>query len=255
MKLRLYHRTLIIQHIVTTSAIVFLCVGAFFVGRQAMDTLVAVKQNSNDLHASFEIVNRPRTGTLAGANQVIFGTDALLKQTNGILNHEEKQLSTLDTQERQFFDKFNLLANKTGITIDKIGDTATATSGTLNAATGTLNESTRTIQILNDKDNGIGVTIKNANKTINDVDFFATDEHVRAFVNNLDPLSKNVVTVTGNLGDMTGDFKTKFHTWLYPVPCTTWQCKVGKIVEFAGDAGKFAEPAYFVEQMIQSWKK
>jgi len=255
MKLRLYHKTLISLHLVMIVAVIFGSVVLYEVSKEVTTTLTGIKQNSNDLHDTFTVVNRPRTGTMAGVNQVVFGTDAVLKQTNGILNHEEKQLATLDNQEQKFFDDFHSVAGKAGTTIDNLGETS-------KAATGTLNGATKTLAIVNDKDNGIGVTIANANKTITDADFFATDSHVKAFVDNLDPLSKNAVVITGNLGGITKnldatttDFQQRFHEWLYPVPCKTAGCRWGKIFNFALDASKFAEPLDFAAQAYQSIKK
>ena len=207
------------------------------------NTKAVLQSAFDDLHQTFEIINRPRTGTLAGANQIIFGTDALLKQSNGILNHEERQLSTLDTQELGIFNNFQSILKKSDDMVDKLNGTATA-------ATNTLNATTQTLAIINDKDNGIGVTISNANKTINDVDFFTNDPHVHAFINNLDPMSKNMTTITGNFADSTGDFKTRFHEWLYPTPCKTFKCKMGKAIIFVSDASKFTEPAYYAEQLL-----
>jgi hypothetical protein len=252
MKLRLYHKTLIVLHIVMIAAVIFVSVGLYFVGRTVN---TAVTQNTSDIHALFDVLNRPRTGTIAGANQVIFGADALLKQTNGIVNHEEKQLTTLDQQEQKFFDDFHTVAFNAGTTVATIGDTA-------KAATGTLNNATAVLATVNDSKTGIGPMIVAGTKTINDIDFFANDPHVKAFIANLEPLSNNAVAITGsgaviakNLGETTTDFQTKFHTWLYPVPCKTASCKWGKVFNFALDVSKFAEPFDLVTQGYESIKK
>ena len=255
MKLRLYHKTLIALHLVLILAIIFGSVGLYLIGTQVNDTLASIKQNSNDLHDALIVINRPRTGTIAGLNQTIFGADALLKQTNGIINHEERQLTTLDTQELSFFNDFHGLANKAGNTVDNL-------SITENAAAGTLNETTKTLAIINDKETGIGTTIRNINKTVADTDSMMTDTHVQAFIDNLEPLSKNAVAISGNVAGITNnldatttDFQHKFHTWIYPEPCKTASCKWGKVLNFALDVSKFAEPLDFAAQAYSNIKK
>jgi hypothetical protein len=128
--LRLYHKTLIIQHVTITLAVIFFCVGAFFVGKQLITTLQTINTAGNDVHDTFTVVNRPRTGTLAGLNEAIFGTSALIKHANGILDHEEKQLSTLDTQEAILFGDLHTLALNANGEVTKL-NTATVTLNTL----------------------------------------------------------------------------------------------------------------------------
>jgi hypothetical protein len=246
--LRIYHKTLIATHIVIMAAIVFLSIGLFIVGKNINDAVSAVNE-------TMTVVNRPRTGSIAGFNQTLFGVDALVKQTNGIVNHEDKQLTTLDAQELQFFNDFHSVAVKSGNTVSALGDTS-------KAATGTLDGLTAVLTTVNDPNTGIKPIMVSTNKTINDIDFYATDPHVRKFVDNLDPLSVNMVAITGNtagitknLDETTNDFQTKFHTWLYPVPCKTASCKWAKVFKFAVDASKFAEPFDFAAQGYEAIKK
>jgi hypothetical protein len=243
-RLRLYHKTLIAQHMVIIAAIIFACVGSYFVGKQIISTLTSINVAANDVHATFGEINKPRTGTLAGLDQVIFGASALLKQTNGILNHEEKQLSTLDKQEAILFDDLHMLA---GHTNDEVV-TLNTTTGTLNTLLGTINISATRVPSL----------IDNVNKIATDADGKINDPHVAAFMANLEPLSNNAVAISGNVAGITKnfdatttDFQTKFHTWLYPTPCKTAACKWGKVFKFAADISKFSEPAYYSQQLIQ----
>ena len=147
-KLRAYHWTLITQHIVIIAAVIFFCIGSFFLGTQIIHTLQGIDTATADIHSTFEVINRPRTGTLAGLNQVIFGADALMKHTNKILDHEEKQLSTLDKQEASLFTDIHTFMNSATDTIGNVNtaakqlntdlETTNTTIQTTNTAVGKL---------------------------------------------------------------------------------------------------------------------
>lgn len=247
-QLRLYHKTLIAQHFVTIAAIIFVCFGAYFIGKQVIQTLNSINTTAIDIHSTFDVINKPRTGTLAGVNQVIFGADALIKHSNEILDHEEKQLSTLDKQETILFDDLHTIATNANTEILSLNTTTVS----LNTLLGNANNSAEKVPEL----------LGNINKIAVDTDTKINDPHVAAFIANLEPLSKNAVSITGssaviagNFAATTTDFQTKFHEWIYPTPCKTTVCALGKIGKFILDVSKFSEPIYYTQQTIESMSK
>ena len=61
---------------------------------------------------------------------------------------------------------------------------------------------------------------------------------------------KNINTVSGNFGAASSDFQTKFHAFLYPLPCVGWKCHLKTDFEIVKAAGSLAEPAYWLRQLI-----
>lgn len=66
--------------------------------------------------------------------------------------------------------------------------------------------------------------------------------------------TKNINTITYNLSQTTGDFQTKFHTFLYPPPCKGAKCFFIHAYSYAKIASTFAEPAYWGEQILREAK-
>jgi|ERR1039457_2170910 hypothetical protein len=132
--LRIYHKTLIATHIVIMASLIFLCVGAFIVGKNFNETVTTINSDAIQLQTALTLINRERTGTLAGLNQVIFGADALMKQTNGVLNHEERQLSTIDSQELTLFTDLHKVLVNANIEVSNLQDTTKAATTSLNSA-------------------------------------------------------------------------------------------------------------------------
>ena len=191
-KLRAYHRTLIAQHIVIILAVIFVCVGAFFVGKQVIHTLQGIDTATANIHSTFEVINRPRTGTLAGLDQVIFGTDALMKHTNKILDHEQRQLTTLDKQEAALFtDLHSFMTNAT----DTLGNVNTAAKQ-LNTDLQTTNTTIQTTNTAVGKLPGLFDLLKtllgSIDKTVNDPD-------VKKTIKSVANTSAQVEGVTTNL--------------------------------------------------------
>ena len=81
-------------------------------------------------------------------------------------------------------------------------------------------------------------------KTIFDFDALATSPDLNQTIHNFG-------VVTDNLGDMTGDAKTKFHEFLFPTPCTNFKCRLLKGIKFVTDASQLLEPAYYGWSLIK----
>ena len=188
-KLRLYHKTLVAQHCVMMAALIFLCAGLFFIGRQVVHTLSGIDEATADIHSSFEIINRPRTGTIAGLNQVIFGIDALSKHSNAILDHEEKQLTTLDKQEEILFDDLHTIANNSNNEIL----TLNTTTATLNTLLGNINKSAEKVPD----------TITSVNKVTKDVDDRVIDPSITRILNATTGTTEQLEVITTNTSKVT----------------------------------------------------
>ena len=55
----------------------------------------------------------------------------------------------------------------------------------------------------------------------------------------------NASTITNNLGQTTGDFQAKFHTFLYPPPCKGFKCDIKNFYETVKVGSELLEPAYY----------
>ena len=85
------------------------------------------------------------------------------------------------------------------------------------------------------------------NKTTTDLDAYFTSP-------DLLESTKNLNTITYNLGQTTGDFQNKFHTFLFPPPCKGAKCFFIHAYSYAKIASTFAEPAYWGEQILREAK-
>jgi len=65
---------------------------------------------------------------------------------------------------------------------------------------------------------------------------------------------RNSSTITYNLGQTTGDFQNKFHTFLYPPPCIGWKCHIKTGYEIISNGSKFVEPVYWGWALVNQIK-
>jgi methyl-accepting chemotaxis protein len=195
-RLRLYHKTLIAQHVTIIAAVIFFCAGAFFIGKRLIVTLNTVNTAGNDVHDTFTVINRPRTGTLAGIDETIFGASALMKKGNGILDHEEKQLSTLDTQEATLFDDLHKIAVNANGEVTNL-DTATTT---LNTLLGNINTSAEKAPQLVDN---MSELADNLSKMTNDTNATVNSADTKKLLGSMVGTAVHVEGITGNIDKIT----------------------------------------------------
>ena len=179
-KLRLYHKTLVAQHCVMMAALIFLCAGLFFIGRQVVHTLSGIDEATADIHSSFEIINRPRTGTIAGLNQVIFGIDALSKHSNAILEDAAKGAEDDNDDTEDEFENNEIL-------------TLNTTTATLNTLLGNINKSAEKVPD----------TITSVNKVTKDVDDRVIDPSITRILNATTGTTEQLEVITTNTSKVT----------------------------------------------------
>ena len=65
---------------------------------------------------------------------------------------------------------------------------------------------------------------------------------------------RNTSTITYNLGETTGDFQTKFHSFLYPPACKGFKCWIKNGYETIRVGSELVEPAYFGWALVNQIK-
>ena len=84
-------------------------------------------------------------GTLADMNRTLATVRGTFGQIEAAANHENKNLTTLDSQELALFTDLHLTAQAAARTADSLSGTATALTGTATAATATITTAGTTI--------------------------------------------------------------------------------------------------------------
>jgi hypothetical protein len=205
-KLRLYHYTLIAEHITIILAVIFLCIGSYFIGKQILITLNTINTAGNDIHSTFEIINRPRTGTLAGLNEDIFETKGVLDHTNIILNHEQAQLTKVDEQEAILFTDLHTVAQNVNGEVTSLN---TATES-LNTFLKTSNQSAEKLPNL----------VTGLTKITNDADTQINDPNLKKTIANMAETSTQLAGTTTDLRKVSDHFESEIDN---PKPKTLMQ--------------------------------
>jgi hypothetical protein len=89
------------------------------------------------------------------------------------------------------------------------------------------------------------LAFQGVSKATLDLDALFTDPKITTTIS-------SVNTIASNLGQTSTDFQTKFHSVLFPPPCSGKLCFVKKAWPYIKTASELAEPAYWGSQLIQS---
>lgn len=179
---------------------------------EAVSGLKPVEANldkiTSDLDSTVRTLNRPcgvgqPCGLLADSAKTLGTIRGTFGQIEIAADHENRNLSNLDTQEAQLFSQ---------------------TSGVLF---------------------GLSNAEVSANKAVNDFDNLLNSPDLTGTL-------KNANTITANLGQTSTDFQNKFHSVLYPPPCSGKLCFFKKAWPYIKTASELTEPAYWGSQLIQS---
>lgn len=206
-KLRPHHISIIAMNVTITLAIIFACVGLYFLGKHVDSTLTNidtvatnVSTVATSVNSTFVEINKPRTGTLAGLNQDIFEAKGVLDQSNKILNHEDKQLSTLDRQEAQLFNDVHDLITTSNGTVQHLGST-------LDAITGTSNQLTADLKSTNDTLQKFPSIVDSSNKLIKDADIQINDPAIHTTLTATADTTQQIDGITTSLNKMGQHFE------------------------------------------------
>ena len=194
------------------------------------------------------------------------GTTGLIMRAEGVESKANATLVNIDNGTKVW-------AGAAKAQSDAVLDLVTDAHGTLsgaNAALFTINDSAHT---LNDDLGALQGTISGASDLTEQADadlrtlngsFAALTPllgHSDAAVSDLDALLKdeslhqtlvNVDLTTASLAGVTGDFQKRFHAILYPPPCTTFGCKLGRAWPYIKDGAALGESGYWIEQLIRN---
>ena len=191
-------------------------------------------------------------------HQVVCGTLAQVGQTTknaGIMAaltaEQVKQSGTLITATTQNMDK--VAASVTGEVAD-LQDTTKAVTITAQTASTSLQTITDGITpVLASTKNtvdGVGTAVGSVSTAAKGL--LPLESDADAAVKGLLPIEANTAIVSGNLGQTTADFQTKFHVFLFPVPCKTFGCKVKRTWPYVKSGAEMVEPLYWGQQLFEN---
>jgi hypothetical protein len=147
----------------------------------------ALSSTQNSLNKTLVMLNGP-TGTIAEVNKLLLALKSTTVHIDLAARHEDQQLTVLDAQERQLF------ADTHG-TLGELKNTATALTGTAQAATATLGEGQKTIRAAQP-------LLASFTESGDNLNVLLKRQAITQFVDNLGPLSQNLVAITGVSSDM-----------------------------------------------------
>jgi hypothetical protein len=194
--------------------------------------------------------------TLSGIDQVVSQTGSTVSQLGTTVSGIQSSISSVATELNQTLSLVNhpCVPGPCGTVADigKTLNTFRGTAGEIEIAAHHEDNNLSTLdsqetKVFQDTDSALlqfssvetGLTKTNA-----DLDALITDPNIAA-------TTKNLGTITYNLGQTTGDFQNKFHTFLYPPPCHGLKCNLGKIYTIVKVGSQFAEPAYWADQLVR----
>jgi hypothetical protein len=205
----------------------------------------AVSTTITDTHAGINgtltTLNRPcgagkPCGTLADVAKTLNTIRGTFGQIEVAANHENKQLGTLDAQERQLFaDLHGTAAQAQG--------TLAALSGTARALTDTATESQRTVAAAQPLLASLNATAQSSTDAINSLNARITDPHVASLMGHLDATAAHV-------DGTTADVQRAVHRVTDPPPCKgrwCWLITPGKILWSLRD---LPEPIYYLHELM-----
>jgi hypothetical protein len=206
MILRLYHKTLITLHIVLIAAVIFLCVGGFILGNHLNQTLTLIDSDATDLHITLTAINKPDSGTLVSMDKLIYTSKSVLTHTDMFLNHEDKQLSTLDNQEATLFSDFHNVATNANIELTSFNETTKSATKATDALTSDLNK--------------FPPMIDNFDNLILDTDTQINDPSINKILNSMANTGVQIEGITTNTNKVTTHLEQVIDS---PKKKTTWQ--------------------------------
>lgn len=189
-------------HIVIMSAIVFLCIGALILGIKVYQVLntfnqvtLEAEQQLLKFNDTLDVINRPRTGTLAGINEVVFETKGVLDHTNIILDHEERQLTKLDNQENILFNNINTNSNNLNTLLINLSETT--------------NQTTIDLSSLNDAAKKLPSNLDNLNSVLIETHNRISDPQAIQIINSLTDTMKQVDGISTDFKKISDNFEQK----------------------------------------------
>lgn len=197
--------------------------------------------------------------SLSGVDTAVLQTSTLVPQLRTTLSGVQSSISSVASGLNQTTALINhpCVPGPCG-TVADIGKTLNTTRLTLGQLEIAANHEDKNLANLDAQENQL---FKDTDATVlgfSDVEvgLAKTDTDLDAFITSPD-LSKtisNVQTTTNNIGLMSTDAQTKFHTFLYPPPCHGIRCRIGEGYTFVKDASSLAEPAYWLQQLFTGAK-
>ena len=197
------------------------------------------------LDAALDTVNRPCSpgpcGTLANVDKAVVKVGDILvtsqMQERDVAKAAQQNMAAVNTLSVHLNTATDALAEAArGVTsaIHTVDEAAKAAKPLESSLTSTAEASTAALYTLNRR---------------------FSDPRVDTLIDNFRQLSGNAVTITGNLGQTTGDFQLRFHAFLFPPPCRSTGCRLAKTFTILKDASEFAAPSYWAVKAARAAMK
>jgi len=180
--------------------------------------------------------------TIVLADKLINESRSLVVHTDLVARHEQQQMSTWDGHGQVLFDNLN------GGVVDLRSTIQTAT-GLIQDTQTQMNtiggDAHRALVNLPQTENRLDDNLDMLHKSIYDFDKLVSSPDITQTLHNTN-------TVTYNLGKTTGDFQTKFHSYLFPAPCSGTICALKKTWNGVSMGTRLIEPAVWGSELYHN---
>jgi len=192
----------IVMHWTITIGIIVLCMVIIFLAFKVDTTLASIDKVAKDSDITFEAINNPTTGTISELNRLVIATTSVLKHTDDVVAHEQKQLDNLDKQEATLFNDVHKILGNSGDTVEQLGYAAK----TLNETSKTLNETIastkKSIDGVPELVKNTNETVKNVNKTVQSINGIVSNPSINKTIDSSANTMKNIDGITSNADKM-----------------------------------------------------
>lgn len=216
--------------------------------------LVRGMKTVDGLNATLTNVNRPCKG-ISGPDAC--GTLAQINKTaiaaGDVANAAKMQVLQSGT-----------LIQATTRNLDAVGAAVTGTMGHLNTASDDIGGVARTANgRLATLSTHLQTAIDTANSTLGTLDTAIATQNAALSKSQADfqdvlagalPLEARATSIAGHWDGISGDFQTRFHLVLFPPPCKTFGCRIGRVYPYIKDAAALGESAYWTRALFDNIK-
>jgi hypothetical protein len=175
------------------------------------------------LNTTLTKVNQPGTGVLAEVDKTLLSLKGVLVHVDMAANHEDRQLTTLDAQEKQLFKDIHTTLVSTNTTVSSFAQVGVQATAVLK----TTNETLVSVQP------HLDALMTQSNTDLVDVHTLLSNPDYPALTRNLVVLSGHAAGMSASGDEMLKDGADKLHQMTHPAKRVGFWANVGGIVMWA----------------------
>lgn len=171
---------------------VALTIGLGFLGHATYKAIVSITNTSDQISSTISNINGPN-GTITRINHLVTSTNILLRNSDAVVAHEQKQLTTLDHQEGELFKNVNNLLISSNSTVGKVGNVV----DTINLSAQTLNTNLESSNVF----------LHNITTTDQSLNTILSNPDIQTFIKATSDTAVQVDGIAGNTNKITSHFE------------------------------------------------